>query len=256
LLSLGDQPSMTDDSVTEFTEAAYRDLLTAARERYVFRRFVDAPTMADGVLWRHDVDMSPHRALALARFEHERQVTATYFVHLHSTFYNALEGEVVAKLKEMSALGHDIGLHFDAQFSRVTPGDTQALERAIAFERDVLQTTLDVPVVALSFHDPGVGGFTDYPADTIAGLANAYGTRLRTEFAYCSDSHGYWRFKPIDAVLREGHPRVQVLTHPEWWVPAALTPRQRVARAIDGRAAAVASRYDSALRELNRENRS
>jgi hypothetical protein len=244
------------DSHSEFTETAYRELLVLARQRYTFRRFSDVLTMREGVLWRHDVDMSPHRALALARLERDQQVVATYFVHLHSTFYNALEADVVSKLKDIASLGHDIGLHFDPQFSGLTPADGSALSHAIAFERDVLTTALGLPVVALSFHDPGVAGFTDILSDTIAGLVNAYGLRLRRDFAYSSDSNGYWRFKRIADVLREGHPRVQVLTHPEWWVPDVLSPRERVTRAIDGHAAAVARRYDAALSALNRENQS
>ena len=63
--------------------------------------------------------------------------------------------------------------------------------------------------------------------------------------------------EPLREVLAEGgHARLQVLTHPEWWVPEPLPPRARVARAIDGRAAAAAGRYDRALRALDRENRS
>jgi hypothetical protein len=241
----------------DFTEAAYRDLLKLARSRYAFRPFTSALTMADGVLWRHDIDMSPHRALALARIEREEQAGASYFVHLHSTFYNALETDVVARLKEIASLGHEIGLHFDPQFSGRTPADREGLARAVSLERDVLQAALDVPIGAVSFHDPDVAGFTDLADDTIAGLVNAYGARLRADFTYCSDSNGYWRFKPLRDVLAEpGHARLQVLTHPEWWVPEPLTPRARVARAIDGRAAAAAGRYDRALRALDRENRS
>jgi hypothetical protein len=244
------------DSRSEFTESAYRELLAVAREHYAFRKFSDALTMTDGVLWRHDIDVSPHRALALAQIECDAQATATYFVHLHSTFYNALEADVVSRLKDIAALGHAIGLHFDPQFNGLTPSDASALERAVSQERDMLQSALGVPVVALSFHDPDVAGFTEIRNDVVAGLVNAYGGALRTGFAYCSDSNGYWRFKAIGDVLRERHPRVQVLTHPEWWVPDPMSPRDRIARAIDGRAASAARRYDDALRTLNRENRS
>jgi hypothetical protein len=248
------RPPMTNAPNGDFTEAAYRELLRVARERHAFRPFAAALTMADGVLWRHDIDMSPHRALALARIEREEDVVASYFVHLHSNFYNALEAEVVGTLKDIASLGHEIGLHFDPQFRKLAAGEHAELVRAVSLERDVLQDAIGVPVVALSFHDPD--GFTDLEDDTIADLVNAYGPRLRKEFAYCSDSNGYWRFAPIGDVLREpGHACVQVLTHPEWWVPEAMSPRDRVARAIDGRAARAAARYDAALRAVGRENR-
>jgi len=244
-------------SETDFTEAGYRALVTIARERYAFRGFADALTAADGVLWRHDIDMSPHRAAALAKIEESEGVTATYFVHLHSNFYNALEAEVIATLNGIAALGHAIGLHFDPQASRVAAADRAELERAVTLERAVLQSALGVPIVAVSFHDPGVAGFTDLNEDVIAGLVNAYGPRLRRDFTYCSDSNGYWRFAPIrDVLVSGGHARLQVLTHPEWWTPDALSPRARVQRAIDGRAARAAARYDAALRAHDRENRS
>jgi hypothetical protein len=251
-------PVMTlTSSDRDFTEDAYRELLKVARQRYAFRPFAEALETSSGVLWRHDIDISVHRALALARIEREEDVRATYFVHLHSNFYNALETEIVTRLRQIVALGHELGLHFDPQFTGSTPGDSDALARAVSRERDVLQETVDAPVVAVSFHDPDVAGFTQLDDDRIAGLVNAYGSRLRREFVYCSDSNGYWRFKPIGDVLAgPGHDRVQVLTHPEWWVPEPMPPRARIARAIDGRAASAARRYDEALRAHGRETRS
>ena len=39
-------------------------------------------------LWRHDVDYSPHRALALAKLEAAKGISATYFFQRRSAFYN------------------------------------------------------------------------------------------------------------------------------------------------------------------------
>jgi hypothetical protein len=241
---------MTND----FTEDAYRELLQVACGRYAFHPFSAALTMASGVVWRHDIDMSVHRALALARIERVENVAATYFVHLHSRFYNAFEADIVERLRQIVALGHELGLHFDPQFAGLSPADRDALAHAVSRERDVLQETVGAPVVAVSFHDPDLAGFMEIPDDRIGGLVNAYGSRLRRDFVYCSDSNGYWRFRPIRDVLAEpGHERVHVLTHPEWWVPEPMPPRARVARAIDGRAASVARRYDEILRAVGRE---
>lgn len=248
---------MTETPAAEFTEAAYRDLLEIARARYTFRPFSEALAMTSGVLWRHDVDVSPHRALALARIEREAGVHATYFIYLHSTFYNALESGIVSRLREIASLGHAIGLHFDPLFHRLSPGDTASLDRRVDDERRILEQVADVAVESVSFHDPDVAGFTSVDDERIAGLINAYGRRVRHEFTYCSDSNGYWRFKALrDVLVEHGTERLHVLTHPEWWVPEPMTPRERVARAIDGRAAAAAHRYDRALDRLKRENRS
>ena len=240
---------------TEFTEGAYRDLVQRARARHVFHLFADALDMTAGVLWRHDIDMSVHRALALARIEHEAHVRATYFVYLHSTFYNALEADVASRLRDIAALGHAFGLHFDPQFYGLSSADGSGLDRAVAAERDVLQRLLGTPVSALSFHDPDVAGFTALEQDRIAGLVNAYGPAIRSGFTYCSDSNGYWRFTPLGDVIESGAAKLHVLTHPEWWVPGPMAPRERVQRAIDGRASATARRYDEALKSMGRDNK-
>ena len=48
--------------------------------------------------------------------------------------------------------------------------------------------------------------------------------------------------------------KLQVLTHPGWWVSEPVSPRARIARCIEGRATKAALRYDRALAEMGREN--
>ena len=234
----------------DFTEAAYRQLVRQARERYRFLSFAEAASASAGVLWRHDIDISVHRALALARIEQEEQARATFFVYLHSRFYNALEDAIVDRLKHIVALGHDIGLHFDPRF--ISEGVSMA--DAVAAERDVMARALGTRVQALSFHDPDVPGVTISDDDAIAALVNASGAGITARFDYGSDSNGYWRFRPLAGVIAAAGPRLQVLTHPEWWVPEPMPPRARIARAINGRAAYMAAKYDAAIADAGREN--
>lgn len=233
----------------DFTEAAYRDLVRLARERYAFLLFGEAAAAETGVLWRHDIDVSVHRALALARIEQEEGVRATYFVHLHSRFYSALEDAIADRLRAIVSLGHDVGLHFDPHF---TPAMGASLEAAVAAEAAIVEHVTGARVSALSFHDPDT---TVNDADRIAGLVNAYGRSIQDRFDYGSDSNGYWRHTPLPELIASGrHPRLQVLTHPEWWVPEPMPPRARIARAIDGRAAYLAAKYDAAIAAVGREN--
>lgn len=239
-----------DSSYPQFTETGYRELLRLAKRRYTFASFRDYRTAGAGcVLWRHDLDFSVHRALALAKIESEEGVHSTHFVLLHSAFYNALEAEVADRIREIVALGHELGLHFDPRFYRAGELDA-ALER----ERDLLQTVFDVAVPAFSLHNPDVAGWRDDRND-IAGMVNAYGSFISEHYGYASDSNGYWRFTPLDQVLAGGrHERLQVLTHPEWWVPEPMSPRDRVSRAIDGRARRQHARYDEIMKAMRREN--
>lgn len=246
---------MTPKPYDDFTESAYRALVRLARDRYAFVSFRDAASAETGVLWRHDIDVSVHRALALARIEAEGGARATYFVHLHSVFYNAFEDEVADRLRAIASLGHELGLHFDPHVHHLAPERAVDLAPAVAAEAAALEALAGVRPVALSFHDPDKHGGTVTDAETIAGLASASGRSVRERFAYCSDSNGHWRFTPLAEELGSGrHERLHVLTHPEWWVPEPLSPRARIARAIDGRAASVAAGYDATLARLGRPN--
>lgn len=242
-----------DDSL--FTETAYRDVLALAGARYPFVSFREAAAADRGLLWRHDIDVSVHRALALARLEHDAGVRATYFVHLHSVFYNALEPAIVERLRAIAALGHEFGVHFDPHAHGLAPEDGAGMGPLVVAEAEALRALVGVNAVAVSFHDPDKHGGTVTADDHVGGLVSTYGRTVKERFGYCSDSNGCWRFRRLDEELAsDRHQRLQVLTHPEWWVPEAMPPRERIARAINGRAAAIAAGYDATLAAIGRPN--
>jgi len=177
-------------------------------------------------------------ALALAHIEADAGVRATYFLNLHSPYYNALESDVAERVREILALGHELGLHFDPSFDT-----SRGAVAALAVERALLEDVFGVQVASFSLHNPVIAGWSA-DADEVAGMVNAYGRGLRERFAYCSDSHGVWRHRRLHDVVEEASDeRLHVLTHPEWWVPQPLPARERVARAIEGRAARAPERY-------------
>jgi hypothetical protein len=235
--------------IEDFTEASYRDIVATALQRYVFEPF---GTTAAGrhVLWRHDVDYSAHRAVALARLEAELGARATYFISLHSDLYNVLEPAVHQRLREIAALGHWVGLHFDAGF----PARGSLDERA-AREGRLLSDLLEVPVETVSLHNPSVSGTQDLDVEELGGMRHAGARSVRDGYAYVSDSNGYWRFDRLPEVVAAGaHERLHVLTHPEWWQADAMAPRERIQRSIDGRARAAEATYDALLAENGRVN--
>jgi hypothetical protein len=236
-----------------FTEAEFRVLLDLVSSRFAFARYGTEP-LGPHVLWRHDVDMSPNRAVRLAAIEAERGVTATYFFLLHSPFYNALELGAVACMREIVAHGHAIGLHFDASFYTDTTGEA-AFRHKLRIERRVLEDVVGVRAEAVSFHNPNVESGFSMQAKAYAGMVNAYGRSLWGRYRYISDSNGLWRLDRPEVVFSDpALTRVQVLTHPEWWTPDAMTPRARVTRAIDGRASRALAEYDAALETHGRPN--
>lgn len=236
----------------DFTEASYRDILENAARRYAFEPF---GTEADGphVLWRHDVDFSVHRALALAQIEAEVDVRATYFLLLHSPFYNLLEDAVRDRAIAILELGHALGLHFDAGFYGGID-TSEELERRLGDERELLAATLGQQAGAFAFHMPEVTGTAEADADEIADMVNAGGRTLRERYSYVSDSNGYWRHRRLPEVIEAGEEeRLHVLTHPGWWQREAMSPRARLARCIEGRAKSSEAWYEEIVTAWGRE---
>jgi hypothetical protein len=225
------------DSWEDFTEASYRRIVRSARERYGFEPFSGGSLDRPHVLWRHDVDFSVHRAVALARIEAEEGARATYLLAVTSPFYNVLEPAILSRIREISGLGHSLGLHFDLG-AHSEAGSPDALTAKLVFERRLLSEMVARPIEVVSFHNPGATGAEALDADELAGMTNAYGSRIRARYAYVSDSNGYWRHERLADVIESGqHERLHVLTHPEWWQPEPMSPRARLERCLEGRTA-------------------
>lgn len=249
---------MTQADFDEFTVSGYRELLQLAKAHYRFLSFPEAlaasgaPAANPQALWRHDVDFSVHRAARLAGIEAELGLRTTYFFMLRSSFYNLLEKAVLEKARQIVAAGHFVGLHFDFDCSKPV-ADAEQLAERISFECRIVEDTLETGLTALSFHNPDIGNASRFDQDRVAGLVNAYGAWAKP-WHYVSDSNGYWRFTPLRQVL-EAHPqRLHVLTHPAWWVDHPASPRDRIKRAIDGRAQSTAADYDRLLADNGRLN--
>jgi hypothetical protein len=236
----------------DFTRENYRHLLKLSKKTWAFRRFTDYKKDERFLILRHDIDFSPQAALKIARIEREEGVAATYFVNLHSEFYNLLEREVSDCVLKIAELGHDIGLHFDSHYFGVSSEDQ--LDGLLETEVSILHAMLGIRVKSFSFHN--TTPFTmNCKRDMYAGLINAYADYFQSRAGYCSDSNGYWRFRRLEDVLREAKDeRLVVLTHAEMWLDQPLSPRKRVHKAIDGRARAGKELYDRFLKAANREN--
>ncbi len=252
MISIDNQPKRTTTSDEDFTEAHYRQLLRAAKASYRFASYDAIPWGARFILWRHDLDFSINRAAALAGIEAEEGVTATYFVNPCSEFYNPFEPGQARLIENILALGHRLGLHFDAS-SHDIQNEIQ-LNSKVANVARWHEDAFGVTPVAFSFHNP-TSTHLEYIADIYGGLINCYSRRFRAEIPYCSDSNGYWRFRRLHDVLTDStDPCLQVLTHPGWWQEKPMPPRQRVYRCVYGRAEALMKVYDNTLSTAGRLN--
>jgi hypothetical protein len=205
------------------------------------------------VLWRHDIDFSIDQSLKIARINHELGLKSTFFILLHSDFYNPLENSMREKLLEINSLGHQIGLHFDASYYDIF--QENQINDHVLFETEILKKSINLNPVAVSFHNPRILDLT-FESEMYGGLVNAYSKKLKSGIDYCSDSNGYWRFRELHEVLSEVNSRpIQVLTHPTWWQDRQMPPRQRIYRTISERARVTIENYDKTLKKHGRENK-
>lgn len=245
---------MRPNDYSDFTEHAYTQMLRALKgAEYSFARFAERQ-LGRHVLLRHDVDYSMHRAVRIAEIEAEEEVVSTYFLMVRSRFYSLAEPDTARLVKRLLAGGHDVGLHFDGEIYETADWSAAELDRAIARERHLLEALIDHPVESVTFHNPDLSNLITFKNETLGGLINGYSARLKSDYVYASDSNGYWRYEPMPNVVRGGHERLYLLTHPEWWTPVAMSPAERIDRAIMGRARANQVYYDEFLEKAGRKN--
>lgn len=246
---------MQNFHINDFTLTEYQALLVLAKSQYRFIRYDELESHQDKthrLLWRHDCDLSLHRALRMAQLEHDLNITATYFLNPHCEFYNVLERSQSQLIEKIQNLGHVIGLHFDASYYALT--SEQQLDELVLQEATWLQQWFGTKINVFSFHNPSPFTLT-CEKNSYGGLINCYSHFFKTQVGYCSDSNGYWRFRRLRDVLEQAEDtNLQVLTHPGWWQDAPMPPRDRVLRATQGRATAVMNEYDNFLQKQGRLN--
>jgi hypothetical protein len=240
-----------DVSINDFTRLNYRRLLQMVVNAYKIGTVAQYKEVGIQALWRHDVDHSPQAALALGVIESEEGVRSTYYFNMRSEFYNLFESSVANIVHRLYSMGHEIGLHFDANQSNISTYDK--LKESLCKERMIYETFFGIKLRSFSFHNPSeiTHSFKD---ETYDGLINAYNNDLMSRFVYCSDSNGYWRFTPLEEFIRSNHPAICVLTHPGWWTDVPMSPRDRIVRCVEGRAKATLRQYDEILVKHGRRN--
>ncbi len=173
------------------------------------------------MILRHDIDYTLNGVLDLAKIEYQLGCSATYLFRVHADEYNLFSCTAVTILKELLALGHEVGLHFEA----MNVGRALGLKPKdlLLHEKQVIEAILGSRIHTCSEHrelsgiihgtlkydeiyDPYEAGFQFYAMDK----------KYCKEMKYLSDSNGNWR--EGDPLNHYGnHPRMQVLVHPDWW---------------------------------------
>ena len=141
---------------SDFTEEHYINIIKLAKKKYSFESFT-TKTKKPHVLWRHDVDSSIHRALKLAKIEKKLKVKSTYFLRLHSEWYNIFEKEVYEKINKIIKLGHFIGLHFEHKFYSKYKHE---FKKYIKMEKNIIENTFPTKIDAISYYLPPINNLS------------------------------------------------------------------------------------------------
>lgn len=220
-----------------FSPDGYRALIDSLRAQgYEVRDFFTARPEARHLILRHDIDVSLDAAVAMAELEASLGLRATYFALLRGELYNPFAETGRAALRRLGALGHEVGLHFDAT---LVEGGLDALDEAAAEECRMLEGLIAAPVRLVSFHRPAAALLgLDRP---LGGRAHAYEPRFFKAIGYCSDSRGAFHHgEPLVHPAVVAGRALQLLTHPIWWMAdSGADPTVRLERFVAGRAAAM-----------------
>ncbi len=212
----------------DFSHEEYRALLTRLAEGRVNLQFGNfAPAsghLTDGsppperfFLLRHDVDFSPARALSLAEQEASLGLKATYFLLLTSETYNLLNEQNRSLPRVLTAMGHEVGLHYDLPILEGDPDRTP--QEALTGQAELLGALAGQAVRSIAMHNPSLRSGDPFRGS--AEFVNAYDEAFTDRIAYFSDSCGAWR-DATHETLTTGviPPRLQLLIHPIWWAEA------------------------------------
>jgi len=192
----------------EFGPGLFSEILATARAAgYAFARFDRVPADGKVLFLRHDVDISPRNMRVLGRLAREQGVASNVFFQLNAETYSVFSDEVLDIMRALRAAGHCVGLHIDeVRFG----ADEGVIRRTIDWFASCVAPVDDV----VSFHRPSAAVL----GRRYGSFISAYDPRFFSADAYLSDSRRSLAFLPTLAEwLSGGHPRIQLLLHPEWW---------------------------------------
>lgn len=242
----------------KFTESAYIDLIKAVSGIWDIVGYDKYELDKRICIVRHDIDFSPQRAVKMAEAEADEGIKTTYFINMHSVFYNIFETDVSNKIKRILALGHNLGLHFDPDFYIKNSGDISFddIRHFAALEKNILTDFFECDFTALSFHNPDTGSWKEMKDEKIAGMINTYNPCLINDFKYISDSNGYWRFQSPEEIINssDDYLKLHILIHPAWWTEEVISPYEKIQRCVNGRGENVLNDYNSLLEKCGRKN--
>lgn len=213
---------MEDKGKNDFSLANYEKCLDSAlKNGYTFYKMKEVNIALDNeqsIIMRHDVDTQLDVALEMAKIENKKQVYSTFFIRFHSHAYNPMCLKDAYKIRQISKLGHEIGLHYESDFYSII--DSSA-ELGMSFEIKLLKEIIGKDIVTIAPHEPtrtGIKHVNTQYAESVGIQFQAYDELFFKNFKYISDSSCRWRDGSMNYhIENKTTKKLYVLTHPYWW---------------------------------------
>jgi len=203
-----------------YSPDTYRRLLELLKSGgYRFADYSVSPEVADSrvVYLRHDIDYSVVWSLALAAINADAGVSGTFFFQLRSPNYNFNAYATITAARRICSIGQRVGLHFV-----LGDGARSVSEIAAQVAADHAAMRAQIPELSpvFSWHNPSVfpGLLDKVPDITVPGLVNTYSRQFTERVNYYSESNLRYSVDDLEAIVRRGEPRLQLLFHPFQWL--------------------------------------
>lgn len=201
-----------------YSKESYRHLLRLALDGgYKIVDFLDEhPGEFRRIYLRLDVDRSPGMAVEIAEVNASLDVRATFCLLLRSPNYNLLSYSELENARRILSLGQHLALHY--ALPPELPPDNDGLAALIREEFALAQKYLPEMQPVFSWHDPTPEALERGLRLEIPGYVNMYHARFFKEIPYFSDSCMRHSVEDFERLIEAGHPAVQLLFHPLFWV--------------------------------------
>ena len=137
-----------------FSYKHYFEVLKNAKKEYAIGPVRDYKKLKKNkkyIILRHDIDISLDHAIKIAKKEAKYGIFSTYFILLHSPYYNASDENSFEKIRKISNLGHEIGLHYDVTFLEKNSG---SIVKNLNDEVNILSKISNTKITSIAQHDP------------------------------------------------------------------------------------------------------
>jgi hypothetical protein len=196
------------------------------------------------LLLRHDIDASPRYALGMAQLEHSLGVRSSYYVLLHSLYYNPAASPHWDALQKIISMGFEVGLHYETDFF-----ENRGIDALNGVLHDVaaLENILQVRIVSVSQHRPASSTFLQKLNEH---YVDAYNHDLMHNVRYISDSGFKWRKDTLLDLLGKEE-RIHALLHPVTWTFAGLDMANTYRRASQEITTEISNSFEDFISSTN-----